>query len=383
MTGMLLAALTTSIVSDLASAGKIVVFVVMLSILIVLHELGHFVVARVSGVRVNDFAIGMGPTLLKWTSPRSGTNYRVNLFPIGGYCAMQGEDGKTNEAEQQRRFRAEPEHTDGASFQAKRPLVRLGIIAAGPIANFAVAFVLLVAVAVGYGTQVPTPTVGSLQPDMPAARAGLRPGDTIVRVDDTAIRDGAQLVDLIHASAGKPLVLTVRRGDRTFVVHATPQPRILLGKRVGLLGFIPKEQLQHAGFVEAFSDAGATFWLFLSMQIGVLATLVTSPVHAAGGLAGPVGIAAMSGQVQSLGWGPYLLFAAQISLSLGIFNFLPIPMLDGGRGAFIIAELLRGKPVDPEKEAFVHFAGFAALMMLMVFVTYHDIVRLVAGRGSL
>src|SRR5579875_1200433 len=366
---MLLAALMTSVLPDLSAVGKVLVFLVMLSVLVVLHELGHFIVARVNGVRVNDFALGMGPTLLKWTSPRTGTNYRVNLFPIGGYCAMQGEDGKTSEAEQQRRFRTEGASSDGDSFQAKRPLRRLSIVAAGPIANFIVAFTLLAVVAVGYGTQVPLPTVGALQPNMPAQRAGLQPGDTIVKVGAVTIESGSQLVDIIHASANKPLTLTVRRGNATFVVHATPQPRELAGKRVGLLGFAPKEAMQRASLRDGLAYAGLTCWIFLSMQVGVLA--------------GPVGIAAMSGQVQSLGWGPYLMLAAQISISLGIFNFLPIPALDGGRGAFIVAELLRGKPVDPEKEAFVHFAGFAALMMLMVFVTYHDIVRLVAGRGTL
>lgn len=367
----------------LGQAGKIVAFLAMLSVLVVLHELGHFIVARINRVRVNDFALGMGPTLLKWTSPRSGTNYRVNLFPVGGYCAMQGEDGKTSEAEQQRRFRTEHAPLESDSFQARSPFARLGIVAAGPIANFVVAFFLLVVVAVGYGTQVTMPTVGALQPNMPAQRAGLLPGDTIVKVDAVTIHDGKQLVDIIHSSANKPLMLTVRRGERTFTVEATPQPRDLMGKRVGLLGFAPQEALQHAGFFEGFADAGAMFWFFLSMQLGVLASLVTAPLHAVGGLAGPVGIAAMSGQVQSLGWGPYLMLAAQLSISLGIFNFLPIPALDGGRGAFILAELLRGKPVDPEKEAFVHFAGFAALMMLMMFVTYHDILRLVAGRGAL
>jgi regulator of sigma E protease len=380
---MLLAALMTSVLPDLSAVGKVLVFLIMLSVLVVLHELGHFIVARVNGVRVNDFALGMGPTLLKWTSPRTGTNYRVNLFPIGGYCAMQGEDGKTSEAEQQRRFRTEGASTDSDSFQAKRPLRRLSIVAAGPIANFIVAFTLLAVVAVGYGTQVPLPTVGALQPNMPAQRAGLQPGDTIVKVNAVTIESGSQLVAIIHASASKPLTLTVRRGNATFVVHATPQPRELAGKRVGLLGFAPKEAMQRASLTDGLAYAGLTFWIFLSMQLGVLASLVTAPLHAVGGLAGPVGIAAMSGQVQSLGWGPYLMLAAQISISLGIFNFLPIPALDGGRGAFIVAELLRGKPVDPEKEAFVHFAGFAALMMLMVFVTYHDIVRLVAGRGTL
>src|SRR5579875_3983959 len=160
---MLLAALMTSVLPDLSAVGKVLVFLVMLSVLVVLHELGHFIVARVTGVRVKDFALGMGPTLLKWTSPRSGTNYRINLFPVGGYCAMQGEDGKTSEAEQQRRFRTD-EAVDEDNFQAKSPLARLAIIAAGPLANFIVAFVLLFVVALGLGTQVLTPTIAALQP---------------------------------------------------------------------------------------------------------------------------------------------------------------------------------------------------------------------------
>src|SRR5271154_2545805 len=133
------------------SPEKLLLFLVMLSVLVVLHEYGHFLLARRNGVRVDDFALGMGPTLLKWTSPRSGTNYRLNLFPIGGYCAMQGEDGKTNEAAQQRRFLAEGETADD-NFQAKSPGRRLAIIAAGPIANFMVAFVLLFVAAIGFGS---------------------------------------------------------------------------------------------------------------------------------------------------------------------------------------------------------------------------------------
>jgi regulator of sigma E protease len=366
-----------------AAIGKILVFFIMLSVLVVLHELGHFVVARWNHVRVNDFALGMGPTLLKWTSPRSGTNYRLNLFPIGGYCAMQGEDGKTNEAAQQRRFLSEGDQVEDDNFQAKSPMRRLAIIAAGPIANFMVAFVLLFVAAIGFGSMVATPTVEALQPNMPAAQIGLHPGDTIVSVDGTPIKDGSQLVETIHGSAGKRLTLVVRRGNQMLNFVGTPVSRELAGKRVGLLGFAPRQIVQRAGLWEAFRDTGASFWFFLTMQLGVLAALVTAPAHAIGGLAGPVGIAAISGQVQSLGWGPYMMLAAQLSISLGIFIFLPIPALDGGRGAFIIAELLRGKPVDPEKEAVVHFAGFAALMILMVLVTYHDIVRLVAGKGAL
>src|SRR5579883_1774189 len=226
---MSIAATSFALVPDLSGVGKILLFLVMLSVLVVLHELGHFIVARLNRVRVNDFALGMGPTLLKWTSPRSGTNYRLNLFPVGGYCAMQGEDGKTNEAEQQRRFRSETVQNEEDNFQAKTPLARLGIVAAGPLANFIVAFLLLFAVAVGYGREVSLPAVATLQPNMPAQRVGLRPGDTIAAVDGVAIQNGEQLVDTIHASAGKHLVLTVKRDGREFTVAATPVERRLPG----------------------------------------------------------------------------------------------------------------------------------------------------------
>src|SRR5579872_7373499 len=178
------------------SPEKILVFLLMLSVLVVLHELGHFIVARLNRVRVNDFALGMGPTLLKWTSKRSGTNYRLNLFPIGGYCAMQGEDGKSNEAEQQREFRAvNPGAEPGDdNFQAKTPWQRLAIVVAGPIANFIVALALMFVNSVGFGTPVATTTVGALQPNMPAQKIGLKPGDVITSIDGRAVQSGEQLV---------------------------------------------------------------------------------------------------------------------------------------------------------------------------------------------
>jgi regulator of sigma E protease len=220
------------------SPEKLLLFLVMLSVLVVLHEYGHFLLARRNGVRVDDFALGMGPTLLKWTSKRSGTNYRLNLLPIGGYCAMKGEDGKTTEAEQQRSFRDDGKH-DEDNFQAKTPLQRLAIVVAGPIANFIVALVLLFLSAAVFGVadRAPTTRVYQLLPGYPAQQAGLHPGDLITAID-------------------------------------------------------------------------------------------------------------------------------------------------GGRGLFILVEMLRGKPVDPEKEALVHVGGFAALIVVMLAVAYHDIARILAGQAA-
>src|ERR1700682_5686159 len=188
------------------TAANILVFLVMLSVLVVLHEYGHFIIARRNGVRVTDFAMGMGPTLLKWTSPRSGTNYRLNAFPIGGYCQMKGEDGQSSEAEQQRQFRDKRTYDDD-NFQAKTPLQRLAIVLAGPIANFVIALVLLFGAAMVFGVPGETPTtqVFQLVKGYPADRAGMHQGDRIVSIDGHAMKDGNVLINTIHAALGKKI----------------------------------------------------------------------------------------------------------------------------------------------------------------------------------
>ncbi|MGC2244462.1 MAG: site-2 protease family protein, partial [Candidatus Aquilonibacter sp.] len=175
---MLLAVVT------LASIDKIVTFLVMLSILIVLHEYGHFIVARRNGVRVNEFAIGMGPKLFGWVSPGSGTLYSLRALPIGGYCAMEGEDNKTTEAVQQREFRALPSRSS-QNFQSKSPWSRLAIILAGPAANFVLAYIILLVGALAFGIpsdRIDRAIVTVVMPGYPAATHGLRPGDRIVGV---------------------------------------------------------------------------------------------------------------------------------------------------------------------------------------------------------
>jgi regulator of sigma E protease len=370
---------------SLVGIEKVVVFLIMLSVLIVLHEGGHFWIARLNGVRVNDFAVGMGPTLLKWTSPRSGTNYRLNLFPIGGYCAMQGEDGKTSEAEQQRDFRGN-RTTDPDNFQAKAPLRRLAIVIAGPVANFILALALFFGGALLFGTasNEAAPQIAELQPNMPAQAAGMKVGDTIVRVNATEITNGNMLVTLIHGSAGKRLHLTyVRDGVQGSVdVTAVPRKDPSTGKIVGLTGFVPRSVFKRVGFIEAGKSAWNEFTGSIAMQVGGIVALVSHPAENAGQLHGIVGIAQVAGQVQDFGWAPYLGLAAMISISLGIFNLLPVPALDGGRAAFIVVEMLRGRPVDPEKEAYVHLGGFAVLIALILMVSYRDIARIVSGQGA-
>ena len=356
-------------IPGLEGLGKILVFLMMLSLLVVLHEGGHFLVARRNGVRVNDFAVGFGPTLLKWTSPRSGTNYRLNLLPVGGYCAMQGEDGHTNEAEQQRAFRAAGPSAQSDNFQSKTTWQRLAIVVAGPIANLVLAYAIfaLGAAAFGIATNGFTAQVGPVKPDSPAMRAGLQMGD--------------EIVDKIRNSAGIPLKLTYSRHGIETTVPVTPDKVADNGKTVGQIGFQRTPIYKRVGPFDALAVAGLEMRDQTVGQIGALADLIRHPIQRGPQMSGVIGMERAASAYQDIGWGPYLQLAAAISIALGIFNLLPIPALDGGRAIFILAEMLRGRPVDAEKEALVHFTGMAVLMVLMVSVAFHDIANIVSGKG--
>ncbi|MBV8374161.1 MAG: site-2 protease family protein [Candidatus Eremiobacteraeota bacterium] len=368
---------------------KIVTFLVMLSILIVLHELGHFFVARRSGVRVNEFALGMGPKLAGWVSPRSGTLYSLRALPIGGFCLMEGEDNKTSEAEQQREFRA---HETGrnaarssANFQAKGPWVRLAIVVSGPAVNFLLSYVILTAGALAFGVQSENvqPIVGEVVAGTPAAIAGIRAGDRIVELNGRRVTSGKALVDTIHASLGKRLDLVYERDGVRTELYITPKTCGPSRKNWGCIGFVPFPQYERVGLRAALVQSGQQFATIADQTLGSVVLIATQFSKYANQVSGPIGIAQMSATVQDWGWGPYFSFAALISFALGFFNLLPIPALDGGRAAFIVAELLRGKPVDPEKEAMVHIAGFAALMALFLLIAFHDIARIATGNGVL
>jgi regulator of sigma E protease len=368
----------------LDGVGKILVFLLMLSVLVVLHEGGHFLLARLNGVRVNDFAVGFGPTLLKWTSPRSGTNYRLNALPIGGYCAMQGEDGKSSEAEQQRQFRDDAK-VGSDNFQAKKPVARLSIVVAGPIANFLLAYLILFVGAVTFGIASSSwsTEIGPLEPGSPGAAAGFAIGDRIVAIDGVKYDNGEKLVAKIKTSAGVPLRIAFDRHGVVRTVTVTPRPVKENGKTIGRIGFQRIPEFQRVGFVQAVPVAAGEFYNAIAMQIGGYAGLIRHPAQVGASVQGPIGMARVASAEQDLGWAAYFQFAAIISIALGILNLLPFPALDGGRGVFIIAEMLRGRPVEPEKEALVHVTGFAVLMVLMVFVAYHDIANIVSGKGVL
>ena len=206
-------------------------------------------------------------------------------------------------------------------------------------------------------------------------------GDEIVSIDGVRYASGDKLVSKIQSSAGVPLRIEYLRHGSVATVTVTPQAVKDGSKTVGRIGFVRIPEFQRVGFFQAIPVAGAEFANALTSQLSGYGQLIRHPAQYGASVSGPIGMERAASAYQDLGWGPYLDLAAMISVALGLLNLLPFPALDGGRAVFIIAEMLRGRPVEPEKEAFVHVTGFAVLITLMVFVAYHDISNIVTGKG--
>lgn len=345
-------------------------FLVVLSVLVVVHELGHFLVAKRFGVKVLEFGIGHPPRL--FAIKRGETEYSLNAIPLGGFVRMLGEETAT--------MRDVPRPEDaGRSFSAKSRGQRALILVAGPAMNFLLVPVLLTALfMIGVPQEDPAAQnqvqIHGVVPGSPAAQAGLRPGDIIESIDGHPIASVEDLREATRTRLGQEITLTVRRAGRAVTVTLTPRAdpppgQGAMGIQVGRVYTTVSYPIWEAlprGVVTTFE----LLWLFAHGIWLTLSGLVQPDV------VGPIGIAEMTGRAASRGIGALLQFTAFISLNLAIFNLLPFPGLDGGRLLFVALETVRGRRVlSPQREGLIHFIGIMILLTLILLVSFNDIMR--------
>ena len=364
---MTVAPLALLLAFDPAVIGQVAIFLIILAALVVFHEFGHFIFAKRFGVTVEEFAVGFGPRLASVT--RGGTAYSINALPLGGYCKMLGEDT------------ADDGTANPGNFQHKPLWQRIVIILAGPLFNLLLATIVFAFIGAFIGVPTVTNVIGQILPGYPASKAGLHEGDAIVAFNGAPVKSGDDLVEAIHLQVLKPVTVDVQRDGVIKHFALVTASKVQGGKTVGLLGYTPAQTITRTTLFE-----GVT-WGFTEVATAVVAQVVgvvgAISSHDASAISGTVGVARVVIQAEKMGLFYVLYLAADLSVVLALFNLLPIPALDGGRLAFLAVEGVRGRPVDPEKEGLVHLTGFALIMVLFVFITYHDITQWISGKGGI
>jgi len=342
-------------------------FLFLLGLLIFVHEFGHFIVAKKFGIKVLKFSLGFGPAVLK--KKIGETEYMISAIPLGGYVKLFGQE--LNEEI--------PEEEKHRSFNDQSVWKRIGVVAAGPIMNIVLAFLFFTAL----GMPVTLPIIGTVVPDMPAARAGIKPGDRVETINGKAVNTWDDLAEKVSKSGGQQLELEISRDGKLLKVTVVPEApdepdlaeaangRALIGIKPSSDALvIRKESLAQAPWVGAQQTALYT-WKTIDVLYGML-SLQISPR----GLGGPIAIAKMAGESAKAGLVYYLFLIAFLSVNLAVLNFLPIPVLDGGHIFFFLIELVLGRPVSLKSREIAQQVGMAILLLLMIFVIYNDIVNI-------
>lgn len=347
--------------------------VIVLGVLIFFHELGHFLCAKAFGVGVDTFSLGFGPKLLSKTIGR--TQYCISAIPLGGYVKMVGEQPDEEIAPEDRAL----------SFTHKPVGRRMLIVAAGPFFNFFLAVVIFFMVFWVSGLMVLQPVVGEVKEESPAQSGGLAPGDRIVAIDGQEIESWADMAEAISKSDGRPLEMIVNRDESRISLQITPEKQRMENifgeeQRRYVLGITAAGETtsNRMGPVAAFKESLVRTYLIIELTIVSVVKLVQGAVSVKT-LGGPIMIAQIAGEQVQQGAVNLLFFIALVSINLGILNLLPIPVLDGGHLMFFSIEAVTGRPVNLKTREIAQQVGILLLMMLMVFVFYNDIMRIVSG----
>jgi regulator of sigma E protease len=331
--------------------------IIILCVLIFVHELGHFIAAKASGVKVNEFALGMGPAIFK--RQRGETVYSLRALPIGGFCAMEGED---------------EESIDTRSFQGKPARVKAFILAAGSAMNVILAILIMSAIILYGGTSsnMDTTEIRIVGEGSPAQVAGIMPGDKISSIDGSFIGNWDDIIREISGAPAESVTLEIVRDGNTMTITAIP----ILGddgiKRIGI-----SPPVNRNPFKALYLGTRACYDMLLNM-FDILGQLFTGSIPATE-LTGPVGIAYIVDDTAKMGFRPVLFLVALISLNLAIVNLLPFPALDGGRLLFLVIRKIAGRAISDMVEAKIHLVGMMFLFALMIYITWNDIGRFIIG----
>ena len=363
--------------------GYLVPFLFVLSLVVFFHELGHFLVGRWCGVKILVFSIGFGPELIGFND-RHGTRWKIAAIPLGGYVKFFGDDTVASTPDFPR-LASMSAAEKAESFIFQPVAKRAAIVVAGPLANFLLAIIIFAGVFMFYGKQSMTARVDTVAADSAAAAAGFQPGDLVLSIDGSAIDDFADMQRIVSESAGDPLTITIERNGNKAVLKATPVLKEIKDNfgnvhRIGILGIsrstapedlkfqpVPPPQALWMGVKET--------WFVIDRTLSYIGGVVVGR-EAADQLGGPIRIAQMSGQVASVGFVALIHLAAVLSVSIGLLNLFPIPLLDGGHLLFYSIEAMRGRPLSERAQEVGSRIGLAIVLMLMIFATFNDIVHL-------
>jgi regulator of sigma E protease len=363
--------------------GWIIPFLFGLSVVVFFHELGHFLVARWCGVKVLTFSVGFGPEIVGFND-RYGTRWKLSWIPLGGYVKFFGDDNAASvpdeaavagmtEAEKRQSFFHQPVGS------------RAAIVVAGPLANFILAIVIFATIFAIYGRQTTTARVDTVLPDSAAAAAGLKPGDVVLAIDGRAIESFSDMQRVVSANAGRTLTFQVERGGAPMTLTATPalkQGKDGFGNNTcqAVLGvsrsMAPGDiKTEHVNPLAAVWLGAKETWFIIDRTFSYIGGLFAGR-ECADQLGGPIRIAQISGQVATLGFMPVLHLAAMLSVSIGLLNLFPVPLLDGGHLMFYLVEATRGRPLSMKAQEIGFRIGFAIVVMLMIFTVFNDTLQL-------
>ena len=342
---------------------KYIIAILLFSAIILFHELGHFLLAKANGIRVNEFSLGLGPTIVGFT--KGETKYSIKLLPFGGACMMEGEDSQSD---------------DDRYFQKKSVWARISVVAAGPIFNFIMAFVLAVIILGNIG--ISTPTVAQVEDGYGAQTAGLQAGDEIIKMNHKHIHFFKEISMYTLFHAGETVEVTYERNGERHIVEVQPTYDEEQGRyRYGIDG---SGEYTKVGPIKTLQYSVYEVKYWIQYTVGSLKMLLTRQVSV-NDLSGPVGIVKTIGDTYDMSksdgafyvWMNLLNLALLLSANLGVMNLLPIPALDGGRLVFLVIEAIRGKRVSEDKEGMVHFIGLLCLFGLMILIMFNDIRKLI------